>query len=250
MKLSCYALCPDPPPLVPARAERRWMEQFPTRHPYRCLPLSIANAHGWEILSPCSFTVHWSGGPGTEDITFITDVSSPYLKRFVASNFSQGIVTFHTGYLFRTEPGWNLLATGPFNEPKDGIAPLTGIVESNWLPYPFTMNWQLTRPGSVSWQKNEPFCTIFPILNGILQTVQPEILSLESDQRFYAEYLAWRKMREDFIKFRAKGELSLEDSWQRYYFKGEYPDDPSRSVEGHIQKLRLASPVDKRRTTS
>src|ERR1700730_4059402 len=51
MRLKCYALYPNPPRLVPARPERAWMEAFPARHAYRCLPLTIANSHGWEILS-------------------------------------------------------------------------------------------------------------------------------------------------------------------------------------------------------
>jgi hypothetical protein len=41
------------------------------------------------------------------------------------------------------------------NSPKDGIAPLTGVIETDWLPYPFTMNWQMTRPGSVRFDKDE-----------------------------------------------------------------------------------------------
>jgi hypothetical protein len=30
----------------PARAKRKWMDDFVDRHAYRCLPLSIANAFG------------------------------------------------------------------------------------------------------------------------------------------------------------------------------------------------------------
>jgi hypothetical protein len=72
-------------------------------------------------------------------------------------DFSRGIVTFHTGYIFRTDASTQLLATGPFNEPEDGLFPLTGIIETNWLPYPFTMNWQLTRPGSFRFAKGERY---------------------------------------------------------------------------------------------
>lgn len=72
----------------------------------------------------------------------------------------RGIVTFHTGHLFRTPPGWGVWVTGPPNWPKDGIAPLTGLVETDWLPFPFTMNWQMTRPGEVVFRKGEPFAFI------------------------------------------------------------------------------------------
>jgi Family of unknown function (DUF6065) len=30
--------------------ERAWMDATDQRFAYRCLPLNIANAHGWEIL--------------------------------------------------------------------------------------------------------------------------------------------------------------------------------------------------------
>lgn len=163
MKLKCYATQPDPPRLVPARSERNWMESFPDRHAYRCLPLAVANTHGWELLCPVSFTVRWDGGPRAEDITLHADDGYPHLHYIVSSHFTHGIITFQTGYLFRTEPGWNLVATGPYNDPKDGIAPLTGVIETDWLPYTFTMNWHLTRPGEVRFEKDEPFCLIYPV---------------------------------------------------------------------------------------
>ena len=37
-RLVCYALHDHAPALAPARAERAWMEAFPGRYPYRCLP--------------------------------------------------------------------------------------------------------------------------------------------------------------------------------------------------------------------
>ena len=118
MKIHCYAVMSNPPQLVPAAPTRRWMDEFPSHHAYRCLPMSIANAYGWEIQSPCSFTIAWNGGPAASDISFTCEDDFPYLDHLVVSNFTHGIVTFHTGYLFQTEPGWNLLVTGPFNAPR------------------------------------------------------------------------------------------------------------------------------------
>ncbi len=44
---------------------------------------------------------------------------------------------------------------GPPNHIKDGIQPLTGLVETDWLPFPFTMNWMFTRKGSVRWERGQ-----------------------------------------------------------------------------------------------
>ena len=38
------------------------------------------------------------------------------------------------------------------------MQPLVGLIETDWLPFPFTMNWVFTRPGRVRLEKGEPFC--------------------------------------------------------------------------------------------
>ena len=180
------------------------------------------------------------------DIHFECHDGFPDVGRFAMSNFARGVVTFHTGYIFRTEPGWNLLATGCFNQPKDGISPLTGVVETDWLPYPFTMNWQLTRPGVVRFEKGEPFCLVFPVPQHALEEVQPEILALESNSELAAQHRAFREKRDQFMaRFRAGDPSTLKQAWQKYYFKGELPDD-AKVIGDHVQKLRLAAPIDLR----
>jgi len=246
MKLVCYSLWPDAPRIVAARASRRWMDEFPDRHAYRCLPLAIANTHGWEILTPCAFAIHWTGGPAAADLRFESEDGYPWLDHFIASNFTRGIVTFHTGHLFRTEPGWNLMATGPINDPKDGIAPLTGVVETHWLPYPFTMNWQMTRPGSVRFAAGEPFCHVFPVPQDALEGVEPEIRDLDSEPELKQQYDLWRTKREEFmVRFRDRDPETLKQAWQRYYFKGQLPGTDG-IVETHKNRIRLAEPVDRR----
>jgi hypothetical protein len=157
------------------------MDRIPNHHAYRCLPLSIANSHGWEVLSPCAFSVEWTGGIHARDLKLSVLDGHPHLSHLAASHFAFGIVTFHLGYLFRTEPGWDLFASGPLNAVKDGIAPLSGIIETDWLPYPFTMNWQMTRPGTVRFDKDEPLCMVFPLVHGALPTVEFEIFNLDDD---------------------------------------------------------------------
>lgn len=246
MKLKMFALNDNPPTILPAERSREWMDEFPDRHAYRCLPLAIANTYGWEVLSPYSFTIDWNGGTRAEDITFRPEGKAPLFDHFATSNFTHGIVTFHTGYLFRTEPDYHLLAGGPLNTPKDGISPLTGIIESDWLPYPFTMNWQLTRPGSVRFEAGEPFCHIIPVHAMMLEKVEPEILSLRDDPDLQTQYAAWRQRREEFMtKFRANDKLTLKQAWQKYYFKGLYPDG-EKTQAPHTQKLKLPEPVDRR----
>jgi hypothetical protein len=248
MKLHCFALNSDPPKIVPARASRQWMDDFPDRHAYRCLPLSIANAHGWDILCPVALAIDWNGGPRTEDLTVRALQTMPDgnpVSAFCRSHFSSGIVTFHTDYIFRTDDEWDLLATGPFNSLKDGIYPLTGIIESNWLPYTFTMNWQVTRPGTIVFEKDEPFCFIFPIRKQAVLDCVPEIHDISEDPELGRQHDAFATSRNEFMRrFHANDPEALRNPWLKYYFKGCHPDGVV--VDNHINKLRVAAPVDKR----
>jgi hypothetical protein len=141
------------------------------------------------------------------------------------------------------------MATGPLNRPKDGIAPLTGIVETNWLPYPFTMNWQMTRPGRVTFDKGEPVCMVFPIPVDAVAAFEPEIRDLADDPALAAQAHAWKERRDDFMRrFAQSDPATLAEAWQRYYFLGRLPDG-SDAPEGHVAKLRAAAPVDRRGST-
>ena len=62
MKLTFYAIGESGAPLRAAPATRSWMDETSDAFAYRCLPLNIANAHGWEFLSPCAFSARWDGG--------------------------------------------------------------------------------------------------------------------------------------------------------------------------------------------
>ena len=128
---------------------------------------------------------------------------------------------------------------------KDGIAPLTGVIETDWLPYPFTMNWRMTRPGTVQFAKDEPLCLIYPVAKGALETAELELRNLEDNPELREQCLAWRERRENFMeRFRAGDAVTLKQGWQRYYFLGQHPD--GRAIDEHINKLRLKPPADKR----
>jgi hypothetical protein len=248
MKLQCYSLNDFAPKLVPARPQRAWMDQFPDRHAYRCLPLSIANSHGWEALCPVPIEIAWNGGPTVDDLIIRALKPLPGgrpIEHFCRSNFSHGILTFHLDYIFRTDDGWDLLATGSFNHPKENAYPLTGIMETDWLPYPFTMNWQVLQPGGVIFEEDEPFCFIFPVPKQALVDCQPEIHRLADEAELSRQHDSFRVSRDEFMKrFHAGDPSAIRQAWQRHYFIGRHPD--GTLAEDHMNKLRLNAPVDRR----
>jgi hypothetical protein len=243
MELECFSVVARPPEMVPGQPSRAWMDRFAHRHPYRCLPLTMANTSGWDLLCPFSFTAEWNGGTHQDDIKITLDRPNPEWKDSVSSHFSHGVLTFHTGYLFRTRPGWSMWASGPPNLPKDGIYPLSGLFETDWLPFPFTMNWHFTRPGRVRFEKGEPFCFITLIQQHALDEVEPVRRSLASDLALNKQYEAWRNLRDEFNKSLSRHDPSaMREAWQRFYFKGELPPDTGEAPKAHINKRRLKAP--------
>ena len=240
MELECIPMTDRPPELVPGRASRTWMDAFEARHPYRCLPLSMANSSGWELLCPFGFEAVWNGGKLQEDLVIKTDRPMHDVKDYVASHFSHGVLTFHAGYLFRTPPGWSMWCSGPPNLPKDGVYPLSGLVETDWLPFPFTMNWMFTRPGRIRFEKGEPFCFITLMQSKPLDETQPIQRNLSSYPAMRHQYEAWQRHRDDFnARLKKREPEAVKEAWQRFYFKGEMPDDTGEAPATHTNKRRL-----------
>ncbi|MEZ5840371.1 MAG: DUF6065 family protein [Hyphomicrobiales bacterium] len=240
MKIKCYRLSDDAPAIRPGQPARVWMDEVSGRHPYRCLPLTMANTSGWEILSPYRFTASWTGGPRQDDLKLVQLCDRPYFSHFAASHFAYGILTFNLSWIFNTEPGWAIWASGAPNSIKDGIAPLAGLVETDWLPYPFTMNWKMTRPGSVTFEAGEPVCFVMPVPLKAVDEVELVEYRLEDDPELKARHDSFRDTRRTWEERKAAGDPAVaNEAWQRFYFKGDLPDG-SHAPGFHINKRRLA----------
>ena len=240
-KLVCHQINSDAPQIIPGRSGRSWMDATNQRYAYRCLPLTIANSMGWELLCPASVVAEWNGGSELEDITVqVEGVKKP--DAIAQSHFGHGVLTFQTNYLFRTDPGCALWVRGSPNSPKDGIAPLDGIVETDWLEFTFTMNWMFTRPGRVTFEKDEPFCFITPIRYHALDRLVPEIVPIGADAELEAAYQAYGKLRLDFnTRLAADDPEIVKRGWQKWYLRGHRPSGEPGNPQ-HISKLHLAAP--------
>jgi Family of unknown function (DUF6065) len=243
-ELVCYPLEPDPPAIEPARAAREWMDRTHQRYAYRCLPLSIANASGWEILAPIGFEASWSGGEDKAAIIVRSAEDPERVKRLATSHFAHGILTLHTGYLFRTSPGWALWVRGAPNSAKRNLVPLDGVVETDWLDFPFTMNWRFTRAGTARFEKGEPFCFITPVPHAVIDRIEPELRPLESDPELKAAFEARSESRASFnAGLHARDPDTVARGWQRHYMRGE--DATGRQADFHLTKRRVR-PVSRR----
>ena len=237
MQLTGYVIDGHRVDIRPAPLERPWMEQTGQRFAYRCLPLNIANAHGWEIHCGAGFRATWNGREGLDAIVIEPDAES---DAPAVSHFGHGILTFHVNCLFRTEPGVDLVVQGPINRPKDAIAPLTGIVETDWSPYSFTMNWMFTRPDApIRFDQGEPFCHIFPVQRGALERITPALRPLSDNPDLERQHRAWSTSRSQFNTDLGKaGSQAQSDKWQKLYYHGLDADQRVVTAD-HRTRLRL-----------
>jgi hypothetical protein len=194
-KLKAYRLpgADHYPELRPATADRYWMDVLTERWANRCLPLRIANQHGWEILNHADFEVTWNEKPTLDGVSVSfknTRISSP------SSMFGYGVLTWTIPYLFVTPAKWNLLVRGAANFWKDGMMPLEGMVETDWLPYPFTMSWKITRPfKKIKFEAGDPICLLTPVRRGDVESFTPELQNLKSDPELLAKFKEWHLKR-------------------------------------------------------
>jgi hypothetical protein len=248
-------------PVTPAVVDRAWMDASHQRAPYRCLPLVIANQAGWWLRCPTSFTAIWDGGLAKENVQIhfetpsdTTDLSALFAPITVSadvravevqgdaritSHFGSGVITFAIPYLFRTPRGINLWVKGPCNYFKDGVQPLEGVVETDWLPSTFTMNWKLTRPHhGVRFERGEPICMIVPIPRGLAEQLQPIYVPLDANPELAQEYRDWEKSRSAFNADLSRlSPEAVRRGWQRDYMKGLTPS--GEQVQEHQTRLRL-----------
>lgn len=241
--LTAYVIDGNDVRLRPAPIEREWMDSSDQRFAYRCLPLNIANAHGWEILCTVAFSAIWDGRRGKDAIR-IRSRSGTVAP--AVSHFGDGILTFHVPCVFRTDAGVDLFLTGPLNRPKDAIAALSGVIETDWSPYTFTMNWRFTRPfQKIYFGEDEPFCHLFPLARGGLEQVEPKIGKLSENPGLQKEYERWTGSRNTFNSDLAEPESkAAQEKWQKSYFRGQTPSGAQGPAD-HLSRLRLKPFTDK-----
>lgn len=237
LEITAYEVVENPPPIRTADRKREWMDETQDRFAYRCLPLSIANQTGWEVLSPAGFTARWNGKNDLPAIQIkFDDEESP----LIGSHFGHGVLTFTLGYLFRTTKAHNLWVKGPTNQFKDGISALEGIIETDWTPFTFTMNWQFTRKKhKVRFEKDEPICTLLPYPRHYIGKFDPKLKVINENPKVYNQYVAWKDDREQFLRdLKDPDSEAVKEGWQKTYMKGE--DQFGKVFAGHQTKVRTA----------
>jgi hypothetical protein len=205
--------------LVPAAMQRTWMAATASRFANRCLPLVMANQSGWLLLNNQAFRCRWIDD-GFDGVQIEYSGAAPTYR--AVSHFGAGIVTWNLPLLFRTPPGFDLLARGPANWVKDGVTPLEELIETDSTAATFTMNWKLTRRGNwVSFDRDEPLCMLVPQRRGDLERFEPEIRPITADPHLQQVHAQWASSRAEFLReLNEPGSAAQQSGWQKDYMLG------------------------------
>jgi hypothetical protein len=217
--------------VVPLSAKREWMNETSGSYAYRCVPLTVANTYGWMVINPANFAVEWRGDNNPDGVKVRFEDRN---HKFASSIFGSGILTIHVDFVIKTEEGVSTFVRGVPNTVKDGIVPLDGLVETDWLPFTFTFNFKFTRPGIVDFKAGEPLFSFFPIERGAIESVEITDQSIKQDSDFYNEYEAYSASRSSYLN-------NNDGSFQKYYAKGVSPNK-TYDIKNHQKKTTVQKP--------
>lgn len=162
---------------------RDWMDDTYNKHAYRCLPVSEANTHGWELILPEEVIVQWDGGHTVPYVVSggkheVALENSSYVSDLVMPSVI-GQMSFVTGWSFHTpEDYWTWIGGSP-NYFVDGAVPLTAAIPSDWWPDEFNMNWKITKVGEpVVFPKGMPFMFFNFYKRSLLSEVEFELTNV------------------------------------------------------------------------
>ena len=114
--------------------------------------------------------------------------------------------------------------------------PLDGVVETDWLPFIFTMNWRFSKPGKVKFEKGEPFCFLTLMPHSVLDDIEPTIEIM--DGQFAKEYSEWAASRANFNHNLEKHDSeTVKQGWQKNYVQGS--SATGQKAEHHVSKRKL-----------
>lgn len=230
--------------LEPAETTRPWMHETIGKAALRCLPLAIANQAGWIIRSPCAFKARWVARkpePSSLVISFPDKKDEARYAGRIITNFGSGIITFALPWLFRTSEGIGIWVHGPGNDVRGDVVPLEGLVETDWSPSPFTMNWKITKPKVDVWfREGEPICRITPFPMGLLDECEPKLRLISRNRDLNEAFLRVAKRRNEA---RAAGDPA-KGKFELGYIRATEQGDVE--VAAHRTNLKLQPFADER----
>jgi hypothetical protein len=183
----------NPPLVQQSRIKRDWMDETYNKHAYQCLPMTVANVYGWEIVMEEDLVVQWDGG-NTPPSILSGEVTSSGRVQAISSII--GMISINMGWVMNTEEGYNTWFSGSPNYFVDGAVALTATIPSYWWPDESQMNWKITKIGEpVTFKAGTPFCFFNIYDNSVLENVEIIESTLWDDSKLIASRMKYGELK-------------------------------------------------------
>lgn len=181
------------PAINQSRFNRDWMDDTYNKHAYQCLPMTVANVYGWEIVMEEDLVVQWDGG-NTPPVILSGETTSSGRVQAISSII--GMISINMGWVINTEDGYNTWVTGSPNYFVDGATPLTATLPSYWWPDESQMNWKITKIGEpVTFAAGTPFCFFNIYDNSILENTEVVTSNLWDDKELMESRVRYGELK-------------------------------------------------------
>lgn len=201
LNIEIYKLSNRTLPIVQSKKQRQWMND--NVHAYRCVPLSIANTFGWDILLPKDLDVSWDGRTELNSVQIFNH------KDLYESHFGSGTFTIQVPYTWKTDEDHQILVMPYPNPDQYDIVSLTAIIETDRLMYPWFVTCKITRPGRYMLKAGTPIARVIPVKIGDIIDCNINLTSEPEEFKKYREWQAIMRNNRDIVK----------EKWQKFYHK-------------------------------
>jgi hypothetical protein len=200
-------------------------------HAYYCLPLTVANQHGFLVKSVRDFDIIWNGSDDDVTITFINEENAD--KQTIKTGFRSGIVTIQNRFALKTSKGISLMTMQPPNLFIPGAIAMAGVIECDNIRRDFTFNLKVTVPNLlIKVRKGDPLASFMPIQRHFIDDFE-----IASAYDYFPDEIVNNDIYESSALSIERTTVDLTKNHQsgRRYFSGTHTDG-SRYVD-HQKKL-------------
>lgn len=189
-----------------SRVRRDWMDETYKKHAYQCLPMTVANVLGWELILEEDLVVQWDG---ETTVPRILSGETTQAGRTQANCSIIGMVSINTTWVVRTEEGYSTWLSGSPNYFHPDAEALSATVPSYWWSDEVQMNWRITTVGEpVTFKAGEPFCFIQVYDNSVMQTATVSVERLWDDEKLVEQ-------RRKYGEFKSKNNTENPWTWTK-----------------------------------
>lgn len=160
--------------IEPISVKRKWMDDTPDGHAYRCFPVTMANTIGWTLSCPVDVSFIWDGQIDTtpDRVKILSGEEYCYTGR------GQGSVSFNTGLILKSEKNISVLSITPQNYFYEDFEVMSSLISTSFFNVDFPLAIKVKIPNKeITIKAGTPIATIIPIS---LTSLKDESIEIEN----------------------------------------------------------------------